>query len=75
VGGFDPGTAPDREREFASMIDDPQAREMANGAFESQTAVLGEARELNPFGGVTDLTRSQRPIAGPHIDESSTSPH
>jgi hypothetical protein len=56
------------------MVDEPQARELANAAFGSTKVVLGEARELNhgwffpcidkhdAFGGVTINKQTGRPL-------------
>ena len=45
--GYPGGLKRHCELEFRSMIDEPQAREVAKGAFESEGVVLGGARELS----------------------------
>jgi hypothetical protein len=50
------------------------APEVANGAFEPQTAVHGEPREVNPFGGAYQFDPFAATDSRPQPDESPNAP-
>jgi hypothetical protein len=56
------------------MIDEPQAREVANGAFESDGAVLGGARELSGGWFFPCVTKGVEVFAGVIVNKATCRP-
>jgi hypothetical protein len=62
------------ELEFRSMIDEPQARESAIGAFESEGVVLGVACELNAGWFFPCVTKGVQIFAGAIVNKATGRP-
>ena len=67
----DPGFERHCELEFPSMIDEPQAREVAKGAFESDAVVLGGARELSEGWFFPCVTKGVQTFAGVIVNKAT----
>jgi hypothetical protein len=53
------------------MIDEPQAREMAEGAFEFEKVVLGGARELNDGWFFPCVTKGTQIFTGVTVNKKT----
>lgn len=60
--------------EFRSMIDEPPAREVAKGAFESDDVVLGGARELSDGWFFPCVTKGVQIFTGVIVNKATSHP-
>lgn len=67
IRGFEPHC----ELEFSPMIDEPRAREVAIGAFESEGVVLGGARELSEGWFFPCVTKGVQIFAGVIVNKAT----
>ena len=71
---MDSAYEPHCELEFGSMIDEPQAREVAKGAFEPDGVVLGGARELSEGWFFPCVTKGVQVFAGVIVNKTTCRP-